>query len=230
MRVNAQGRNANTMRSGLKLVIGTGILAVFSPGLFAATCTTWTLGNGTTTIAPGTSASGTTSGSIPCTLGVDTFNNFYVYNTAASDTNIVVGVSFTAPTVMTFGVTDVDAQTDFDVVFEVTPGQSPLTISAAAVSAHIIDTICSVEFVQGQSCVGQGGVVLGSGIVNGSMSLTIPLAASPTGAYWVFEDVSAVSSFSKSFASSSIPEPVTLALTGLGLLALGLTRRWRRQN
>ena len=87
------------MRSALKLVIGTGILAVFSPGLFAASCTAWSLGNGTTTIAPGTSATG--SPNDPCTLGGDTFSNFYVFNTATSDTDIVVGVSFTSPAVMT---------------------------------------------------------------------------------------------------------------------------------
>jgi hypothetical protein len=218
------------MRSGLKLVIGTGILAVFSPGLFAATCTTWTLGNGTTTIAPGTSASGTTTGTIPCTLGGDTFNNFYVYNTAASDTDIAVGVSFTGgvstPAVMTFGVTNLDAQTDFDVVFEVTPGQPSITVSSASGSGHIIDTVCSVQYVQGQSCTGNGGTVLGTAIVNGSSTITVPLAASPTGNDWVFEDVSGVTSFSKSFVA--VPEPITLPLTGIGLLALGLVRRRRR--
>jgi hypothetical protein len=218
------------MRSGLKLLIGSGILAVLSPGLFAATCTTWTLGNGTTTIAPGTAATGSSTGPIPCTLGSDTFNNFYVYNTANSDTDIVVGATFTSPAVLTFGVTNADTLTDFDVVFEVTPSQSTLTISAAAATAHIIDTVCSVEFVQGQSCTGQGGVVLGSGTVSGSSTVTLALAASPTGNDWVFEDVSGVTSFSKSFGSSAVPEPVTLALTGLGLLALGLTGRWRRRN
>jgi Tfp pilus assembly protein PilW len=215
------------MRNGLKLVMGTGILAIFSPGLFAATCTTWTLGNGTTTIAPGTSASGTSSGTIPCTLGSNTFSNFYVYNTATSDTDIVVGVSFTAPAVMTFGVTNLDSFTDFDAVFEVTPGQGSLTINTGAASAHIVDTVCSVQFINGQSCTGNGGVVLGSAIVNGSSTVTIPLANSPSGNDWVFEDVSGVTSFSKSFA---VPEPVTLALVGAGLLALGLTRRWRRAS
>src|SRR5580658_7193295 len=161
------GGKTNIMRNGLKLVIGTGILAVLSPGLFAATCTTWTLGNGTTTIAPGTSASGTSTGTIPCTLGSDTFNNFYVYNTAASNTDIVVGVAFTSPAVMTFGVSNLNALTNFDVVFEVTPGQSSLTISEAAATGMNVNTVCSVEFVQGQTCTGQGGVVLGSGTVIG---------------------------------------------------------------
>ena len=213
------------MRNGLKLVIGTGILAVLSPGLFAATCTTWTLGNGTTTIAPGTSASGTSTGTIPCTLGSDTFNNFYVYNTAASDTDIVVGVAFTSPAVMTFGVANVDAKTNFDIVFEVTPGQSSLTISEAAATGMNVNTVCSVEFVQGQTCTGQGGVVLGSGTVIGSSTVTVPLAPSPTGNDWVFESVSGSTSFSNSFA---VPEPITLPLVGVGLLWLGLIRRRHR--
>jgi hypothetical protein len=214
------------MRSGFKLLIGTGILAVFSPGLFAATCTTWTLGNGVTTIAPGTSASGTSSGTIPCALGSDTFNNFYVYNTAASDTDIVVGVAFTSPAVMTFGVTNLDPKTNFDVVFEVTPGQSSLTISQSASTGMNVNTVCSVEFVQGQTCTGQGGVVLGSMTVVGSTTATITLATSPTGNDWVFENISGATSFSKSFA---VPEPITLPLIGFGLLGLGLFRLRRPQ-
>ena len=212
------------MRSGLELVIGTGILAVLSPGLFAATCTTWSLGNGTTTIAPGTSASGTNTGTIPCTLGSDTFNNFYVYNTAASDTDIVVGVTFSSPAIMTFGVTNVDSKTNFDVVFEVAPGQSSLTISEAAATGMNVATVCSVEVVQSQTCTGQGGVVLGSMTVVGSTTATIALAPSPTGNDWVFENISGTTSFSNSFA---VPEPITLPLTGLGLLGLGLFRRRR---
>ena len=112
-------------------------------------------------------------------------------------------------------------------VFKVIPGQSTLTLSSGAGTAHIVDTVCSVQFVQGQSCGGNGGTVLGSAILSGSTTVVIPLAVSPTGIDWVFEDVSGATSFSKSFA---VPEPVTLALTGLGLLALGLSRRWRRQN
>jgi hypothetical protein len=43
----------------------------------------------------------------------------------------------------------------------------------------------------------------------------------------VFENISGATSFSKSFAA--IPEPVTLPLTAVGLVALGLFRRPRRR-
>ena len=218
------------MKSGLKFLLGTGIMAVLSPGAFAAACTTWTLGDGITSIAPGTSATGTTTGTIPCTSGGDTFSNFYVFNTATSDTNIVVGASFSGSTI-TFGVTNLDAKTDFDVVFSVAPSQSTVTISGAATTTHIVDTICSVMFIQGQSCTGNGGTVLGGAIVNGSTSVTIPIATSPTGVDYVFEDVSGVTSFSKTFGTPTItPEPVTLPLMGVGLLGLGLIRRRQGQK
>lgn len=215
------------MSSELKLVIGAGILAALSPGLFAAACTTWTLGNGTTTIAPGTSASGTSTGTIPCTLGSDTFNNFYVFNSASSISDIAVEAVFNTPAVMSFFLSS-NSMDNFDVIFEVTPGQGLLTISDSSASGSIVDTECSVEFVQGQSCTGQGGMVLGGETVSGSATGTIALAASPTGNDWIFETVSGVGPFTNSFAS--VPEPITLPLVGMALLGLGLVRRKYRQR
>jgi len=216
------------MRRGLKLVIGTAIMSVLPSGLFAATCTTWTLGDTMTTIAPGTSASGTSSGTIPCTLGADTFNSFYVYNTTASDTDIQVVAEFSTPAVVDFDVFNIDTLTNSDVVFEVSPGQGLLTISASNGLTDIIDTVCSVVFVQGETCTGEGGMVLGSATLTGSGTQTIALATSPTGNEWVFQNVSGTAIFSDSF--SSIPEPVTLPLVSVGLLGLGLIGRKYRQR
>jgi hypothetical protein len=214
-------KNSFTGRFVLVVVL----LAAFSSLGFAAPCTTWMLGNGTTTIAPGTSASGTTTGTIPCTVGTDTFSNFYVYNGTTSTTDIAVGVGFSAalPAVLTFSVANLTTTTDFDAVYELSPGSNSITVAEAAALGSIDFTVCSVEFVNGQSCTGNGGTVLGGGIVSGSSTLLVSLAASPTGNDWVFEDVTGTTSFSNSF----VPEPVTSSLMGVGLLALGFAGRKR---
>jgi hypothetical protein len=201
------------------------LLVAFSCTGFAAACTTWSLGNGVTTIAPGTSATG--SAGDPCTLGTDTFSNFTVFNGATSNTDIVVAASFAAPATLTFSVTNLNAMTDFDAIYEVMPYQSTITVSEVAALGNIDFTVCSKEVMAGQSCAGEGGTVLGSGMVTGSETVTSPLLVSTTGADWVFEDVSGTTSFSNSFTT---PEPVTFSLMGLGLLAIGFAGRKRMRK
>jgi hypothetical protein len=175
--------------------------------------------------------------SIGCSVGPVTFSNF-AYVDATNDPGPVVSLTSTQFIPGTsWGITLNPNLTgtppqDIHLVFEVT----------STVALSVVDLFnggSPLSTIQERVCT--GGVSLATGACTGTQLANISATAGQTSAsasftpsetLWIWKDIGtsangSISSFTQNFLATPTPEPLSMALLGGGLFALGLAR-WRR--
>ncbi len=195
----------------------------------------WQLLNATVTNGTVYSGNGLFGGSNGCTIGGLDFNNWQIspntgYSNGGANLNFTVNSSSGNLALATNMSVGDDIQVEFSV--SGVPGPSSDLLSVGG-GGGVNEVICSTQMVIGSgggagSCAAASGTTLGSGAVNGVNSSTT-IFISPLGTEWVFKDISTASEVSQLFSTASVPEPMTLSLTGIGLLGLGLFGRRLRK-
>jgi hypothetical protein len=197
------------------------LLLVFSGTAFAAACVPGSMIVGPATLSGGAILTSTFS----CTEGAYTFSNFEVIG----DTVPVPVTNFSVSTgpatnasaySLGFGYTDLDTNgDDFLLLFTITPGVAAATVSAGP-GVSVSEVICMVATTPG-TCPAPASNTLATLVPaeGGSAASSVTLAAED----WVVKDITGGSNVVETFT----PEPVTSALMGLGLIAIGFVGRKR---
>jgi hypothetical protein len=166
------------------------------------------------------------------------FSNFTVTpNTGASVTISMTAFSFSSWDAAT-GFADLSFQlanqsaTLNDVLFgySVTGPLNGIDLSNGATSANVTisESVCLVQFVNGV-CSSQPNLLTGTNPLVAPPNTSIANSFTGVQSAWILKDIRIgaggfISDFSESH-HSSVPEPMTLSMMGLGLLGLGLARR-----
>ena len=199
------------------MICGLAVFALASSAT-AATCTSWNLSTPTATSGTNQVLSG--SANDPCTDYGVTFSNFQVFiGTGFSGVPFSITATFGATGSINFSDTEGTGQ-DIDVEFKISPGITAILLGMGA-GTSINETVCaSMIPLPPGTC--PNGSVLGTGGVT-SMNPNTVIGISPSSQDWIFKDVNG----SSTFVQTVTPEPVTFAMLGAGLLALGILRRKR---
>jgi hypothetical protein len=176
-----------------------------------------------------------------CSVGPLTFSNFLLVNMGGSPSGTMtlrtdwvgseIYLNFNPSLTAGAGLT-----TDEYFYFQVTGGILGVDLSVGGTGASITERVCltPIDRNSGNNCTGglanQLAAMTNASGVSAVHSALFP-SASPV---YIFKDIllqgpqngsAELSTFSQSF---TVPEPMTMALFGSGLLALGLVRRFRR--
>jgi hypothetical protein len=184
------------------------------------------------------SLQGTDVSGITCTSGPLTFSNFSYLN-AANDPNPLITLVGTSTSGSNYSITfspnlSGTVTQDLHFTFEVTSTLPIIQVSGmnGGVNSSIQETVCdaSVILLTGGCSDGQGGV-LGALVSNDQTDTTATLST-PSTAIFIYKDILVNSgghnsAFTQDFLVSSVPEPVSFSLMGIGLLGLGLLGRRR---
>jgi hypothetical protein len=130
------------------------------------------------------------------------------------------------------------ASKDLYFYYQISGGIFGIDLAVGGTGASIDERACStaIDTNAGNTCTGGVGNQLGTlSVVSGNADRMLFSPLAPVSPVYVFKDIlvqapangtAHLSTFSQSYA---IPEPVTMALFGSGLLVLGLVRRFRRR-
>jgi len=174
-----------------------------------------------------------------CTIGGLTFSNF-MSNTNESnppgiDIQAVGSDGFTLnPNLPTNGTPQMS---DIWVQFKVAGGVSGvgLSVNGDPAKSSVNENVCATQqgLIPGMNLgiCSQGNLlaflsVAGGGSASASFTSTNPI--------WIFKDINAngssISEVNQVYTSSTVPEPMTLSMMGVGLLGLGLISRRRKKS
>lgn len=149
----------------------------------------------------------------PCNVGGVIFAGFQVFAASGfAGSGFSMTVTETA-TGLNFSYTSLSAGKDVQLTFEVTPGLPGILLSS--VTSSITEVVCADPFDPGCS------TALGFGEITPGGSTLISM--SPSGKNYIFMDIGGGSDLQQTV----VPEPMTVSMIGLGLLSLGLVRRYR---
>lgn len=162
-----------------------------------------------------------------CTIGSITFSDFFVVaeNSLVPTTFAPTATLINANT-LSFTYSGLGSGADIQFGFKSTGGSVSSILLGGGGSTTTTEIICTVAFT-GESCLG-GSVLGGPTTVTNGGSATITLASNPSDVYYYSKDITGGSGVTQSF--NIVPEPMTMSLMGVGLLGLGLVRRYRRKS
>ena len=184
-------------------------------------------------------------GAIGCSVGGLTFSNFAV--NSLNPSNMTVGMSISAPA----GSVELDFQiAGFVATFPAPPPDLRIsyqvagpsmgvnnTFNAATPGVTIIETVCDYQGITagGGSCIGASlGQIINNKFI-GTQTLTFASIQSDiwiikdiTGSYFDTNGTIGISDFTNSNETSTVPEPMTLSMMGVGLLGLSLISRRKK--
>lgn len=184
--------------------------------------------------ATGTDGSGVTNGTVldltgTCSAAGSTFSNFVVDAATGFGSGGLTGLSVTVyedtsnPDNLDFVTTNLGSA-DIQIYFQASPGVSEISLNGEG--ENITEYVCSAPVTVGlESCSNSSGVALGGELsTSGTTSESINSATTD----YFEKDDSGGSAFEEGFGST-VPEPMTLSMLGIGLLGLGLARRRLRK-
>jgi hypothetical protein len=196
------------------------LLLVFSGTAFAAACAPGSMIVGPATLSSGAILTSTFS----CTEGAYTFSNFEVIGTSdpvpESSFSVSTGpaTSASADTLGFSWAPDLDSNGDgFLLLFQITPGVGNITVTTGP-SVSVSEALCSAPTTPATCSAGTTLATVSAGNSSAAAS-AVTLAATD----YVVKDISGGSDLFETLT----PEPVTSALMGLGLIAIGFAGRKR---
>lgn len=175
-----------------------------------------------------------------CTIDGLLFSNFAVFNAANTPTplvNAVFAEVINGTVYFTFNPNlSLGTLQDIYFLFNVSTLDGSASISGVDLevvgdNASISESLCTVSWLPGISCIGNGGTLIGGGLVAGvgpGYSSFDQDFFTPVSSAWVFKDIAHqpgghLTAFRQSF---HVPDGGSaMTLLGLGLLALGSIRR-----
>ena len=184
------------------------------------------------------------------TCGTLTFSNFDVPNATGGASGLIDVLagsdydSVTGAVYLNFNP-NLGANEDEQFLFEVSGGVSQIDMSIGGNNASVTERACANPIVTSGALAGLctnsagtvsetplGQITVASGEADQPVFSTPFTATSPV---YIFKDIMTgadgqLSEFTQSFEPGSVPEPITMALLGSGLLCLGLLRRKSRRS
>jgi len=184
------------------------------------------------------------SNGFDCTIGGLEFSNFRADNAGNSAGLEIVLINATIDPggVITLNFNPnlaLSGSQDISLFFTVTGGITQIDLGNGGTSSTAIqERACSTVVDSSGGCSGGAGNQLGgtSIVAGGGVTGIISLPFTNTSPVYIFKDIlkpansvndpdTHLTRFSQSFHVSTVPEPMTLSMMGIGLLGLGLARR-----
>ncbi len=208
------------------------ILGCFA--VLAAVCVTGSVAQGAAACAAGQDV---LSAGFACSIGAITFQNFsttnYNSNGGTLDFGTVNSTGFTLQTILPTNGTP--SFNDVNLQFEVLGPVTGIGLSLnGSLLAFATENVCMVK----QSPAGSGNCPAGNLLAYigafGNNGVTSATFANVNQDIWIFKDISdgnaPLSETTQIYSTSSVPEPMTLSMMGVGLLGLSLISRRRKKS